>query len=384
MNWLASSACRGISVSLFSAALLFATASCEDPTDLGVELPGTTPVSTEYHDYPVTAATILQAPTQTLNSTHYLVGRVQDAKLGTTTAQSFCNLRVFTTGSYLFPAEYTNPVLDSAVIVAGFDQVYGTSAAPVYFDVYPLTSPLSDQGTYNSSTNVAVGAPIAVGAKSSLNRKLVLKTKLLVNGVSVDSVTNTPDATVRLTIYRKAAGALPAIPSPLVETIFSAVRDKNTTFTQAILDTKWKGMALRPSTNFTGSVVSFSRVLQNRVFFYYHVDGVDVAPTPYSLTFESFSADAINSPRVFTQLSTVFTAPFNQLTTPARVVPASLADQTAYLQDGVGLGTKLEIAALADLISNREGLAINRAELIIPVKPYSTLLFYPPIPAGTV
>jgi len=388
MNWLASSAFRFTSVPLFSAALLFATAGCEDPNDLGVELPGTAPINTEYRDYPVTASTILQTPIETLNSTHFLVGRVQDAKLGATVAKAFLNLQVTApaTGVTL-PAQYTNPILDSVVVVAGFDQVYGSSAQPVSFDVYDLASPLDAQGTYNSATSVPLSTnALALNRFSSLSRTkveqqingLVAKVQVLVNGVltTVDSTTSVtvPDRTVRLTLFRKAVGTLPAIPSTFAENVFAAIKDNNTTFSQAKLNSLWKGIALVPSANFSGSVVGFNRALENRVLFYYHVDGIDSTPVPYPLSFGNVTGTA-NAPRAYTQIQPVLSAPFDQLTDGTKSVAPSAPDQVTYMQEGLGLGTKLEIPGLAELVSNKEGLAINRAELIVPLKPYTSLVF---------
>jgi hypothetical protein len=380
MNWLASSPFRFTSASLFSAVLLLAATGCEDPNDLGVELPGTTPVNTEYRDFPVNASTVRQAPVETLNSTHYLVGQIKDEQLGTTTAKTFANLQFLLAGSASVPSQYANPILDSAVVVAGFDQVYGSSAQPVSFDVYRLPASLDEQATYNSDTEVPLSLDNRIGTqlKSSLNRKVTLKSKLLVNGVSVDSVTNTKDQTVRLTLYRKAVGTLPAVPSPFIQNMFSAIKDAATPFNQTILNSLWKGIAIVPADNFSGTIVGFSRALENRVIFYYHVDGADVAPVPYPISFESTNASAINAPRVFTQIRTSFVAPFNQLTDPSKSVSASVSNQTTYMQEGLGLGTKLEIPGLAELLANRDGLAINRAELLVPLKSYSDLLFTTP------
>jgi hypothetical protein len=328
---------------------------------------------------------VLQKPVQTLNSTHYLVGKIQDAKLGTTTANSYFNLQVLQAGTGTkVPTEYINPILDSAVVVARFDQVYGSSTQPVSFDVLPLTAPLDEQGTYNSTTKVTLGSP-AIGSnlKSSLNRKVVLKSKLLVNGASVDSVTTTPDLTVRLTVYRKATGTLPAVSSLTVEKIFAAINDKNTPFTQTVLNGLLKGIAIVPSDGYSGSIVGFNRALTNRIIFYYHVSGTDnvTVPTPYPISFES-SVGAANAPRAFTQINTEFAAPFDQLNDPKKSVAPTAADQIVYMQDGLGLGAKLEIPGLAELVSNKEGLAINRAELLIPVKPSTNLLF--PVPEQAV
>ncbi|GAA4019146.1 hypothetical protein GCM10022408_36440 [Hymenobacter fastidiosus] len=365
---------------------MFTAASCEDPNDLGVELPGAAPINAEYRDFPVTASTVLQTPVETLNSSHFLVGRVQDTKLGTTTAKAFANLRVISAGTVLTPSQYTNPTLDSVVVVAGFDQVYGSSAQPVSFDIYDLASSLDDRGTYNSTTTIPLGSLIGGERTSSLNRTRIelrpngLRAKILVNGAVVDSVSSVAvaDATVRLTLYRKAAGAtLPEIPSAFAQSVFTAIKDKNTPFTQAVLTSLWKGIALVPSTTFLGSVVRFSRALENRVIFYYHVDGSDTTPVPYLLSFSN-SAGTANAPRVFTQLNTAFRAPFDQLADGTKSVAPSAPDQVVYMQEGLGLGTKLEIPGLAELINNRQGLAINRAELLVPLKPNTSLVFPAP------
>ncbi|WP_073105721.1 DUF4270 family protein [Hymenobacter daecheongensis] len=367
---------------MFSAVLLFATAGCEDPNDLGVELPGTAPINTEYRDYPVTASTVLQTPVETLNSTHFLVGRLRDEKLGTTTAKAFLNLQIASIGTDSLPNQYLNPILDSVVVVAGFDQVYGSSAKPVSFDVYGLASSLDERSIFNSATTVPL-LPSPIGEKrlSSLSRTKLevratgLKTK---KDLAVDSTITVPvpDRTVRLKLYRKAAGTLPEIPSAFVQNLFTAIKDKATPFTQAKLNEAWKGIALQPSDNHSGSVVGFNRAFENRVLFYYHVVGGKKTPTPFSITFGNNGS--ANAPRAYTQIRSELTAPFDQLTDGTKSVLPTAPDQATYMQEGVGLGTKLEIPGLAELITNRQGLAINRAELIVPLKPETNLVFQAP------
>ena len=54
------------------------------------------------------------------------------------------------------------------------------------------------------------------------------------------------------------------------------------------------------------------------------------------------------------------------------VLPAAL-NGTSYVQEGVGLGTRVTFQGLDELLKT-PGLTINRAELRVPVKPYSNAL----------
>lgn len=391
MNW-PTSARRFASASLFSVSLLVAATGCEDASDLGVELPGTAAASTEYRDFPITASTVLQDSLETLKANSYLVGRVRDNALGTTTARGYFNLKLSPGLNDTLPASVTgtapNPQLDSVVLIMPFDAVYGSAASPLQVNVYPLAAPLDEQGLYNSTSSAAVDAanPLGVGLRARLNGTRRIKQR---NSPSSATDTTTfkvtvPDKTVRLKLNNGN--------STIPRTVFELL--KNTAFSQSQLDAVWRGVAIQPVDGFTSAVVGFPTTTSiTRAVFYYHYTnklGTGTLQGLYSIPFGTQGAynSKVNSPRYFTNITTDLAAPFNRLRGPSgssQSVAASESGNVVYMQAGSGFGTKLEIPGLAELkqlaqpqANGNPAIAINRAELLLPIQPYSSLLFAVP------
>src|SRR5919107_1678632 len=144
MNWL-TSRCAPL-VALAALALV----GCDEGTDLNVDLPNTTAISTEYKDLDVDVDVVRLAPVQTLKTDHFLVGRLSDNVSGATEARAYLNVvngLDVPNGSVAdsLPSKLVRPVLDSVVLIMGFDQVYGSTTTPVQFDVYKLPTPLDER-----------------------------------------------------------------------------------------------------------------------------------------------------------------------------------------------------------------------------------------------
>lgn len=401
MNW-PTSACRLASVSLLSATLLFTAASCEDANDLGVELPGTANADTQYRDFAVTASTVLRDSTETQKANRFLVGRVRENVLGSTAATAFLNLKLRPFPTDTLPTAVTtltgvnpNPVLDSLVLEMPFDQVYGSAATPLRVNVYQLGQPLDEQTVYNSTSSVPFGTEIALGLTARLNgtRKDSVGTKPNRTQVTV------PDRTVRLKLH--GSGRV----SPLATAVFTSL---NTTgFSQASLDAIWKGIALEPAADFNTAVVGLVSNLPReilgdtpssatRAVFYYHYTNkknTGLLNGRYSIPFGKGSFGSINNaPRFFTRITNELptNTPLTRLGGPNGATQAVAAEETnglVYIQAGNGFGAKLVIPGLEELKSlaapqanGSPAIAINRAELLVPVRPYANLLF--PVPSG--
>ncbi|WP_084708754.1 DUF4270 family protein [Hymenobacter norwichensis] len=394
MNW-PTSARRLASASLLSTVLLVAT-SCDvdDASDLGVELPGTTATSTEYRDFPVTASTVLQDSISTLKASSYLVGRVRDNALGTTTAKGYFNLKISPSAADTLPANVKgttpNPQLDSVVLVMPFAAVYGSAASPLRVDVYPLTTRLDDQAVYNSASTAAtdVAGVLGAGLTARLNGTRTVRQR---NDPTSSTDTTTfkrsePNRTVRLKLNAS---------NSLLTTMFGLL--KATTFSQSQLDATWKGLVIQPTSSFNGAVVNFSANSVSSAVFYYHYNkkvGTGTLKGTYSIPFGTlaqtvYGPNPVNAPRYFTSIVTEAAAPFNQLqgaSNSARSIPSSATGDVAYMQAGTGFVTKLEIPGLAELKQQAQpqaaggspSIAINRAELQIPVQASSNLLFATP------
>ncbi|WP_375436207.1 DUF4270 family protein [uncultured Hymenobacter sp.] len=401
MNW-PISARRLASASLFSATLLFAATGCEDtsdPSDLGVDLPGTGSPSTEYQDFPVTASTVLQDSVETLKTNSYLIGRVRDNALGTTTANGYFNLKLSIPplpGDTIpsgVAGTAPNPQLDSVVLVMPFESVYGSATSPLRVSVYPLVNSLDDQGVYNSSSSetVDLANPLGTGLSARLNGSRKFNQR---NDATSTTDTSTfkvtvPDKTVRLKLNSTG--------SSTAATVFNRLANQSTA-NQANLNAIWKGLAIQPASDFTNAVVGFpttnaSASSVSRIVFYYRYTNKKASGTlkgSYGIPFGNRTAygSTVNAPRFFTEIKTDLLAPFNRLQGAgggAVSIPAGESGDVVYTQLGNGIGTKLEIPGLKMLKDqakaqggNNPAIAINRAELLIPVQPYTNLLFASP------
>lgn len=373
MNW-PTSASRLASVSLVAVALLGLTTGCEEANDLGLELPGTSPITATYLDLPVAAYTVRQQPVQTIQADQTLVGRLRDSFVGTTTAKGYLNLQVITSDT--IPSTFTAQRLDSVVVTLPFGQVYGSAAQPLQFDLQALAQPLDERVAYNSTSSAATSTLLA-GFTAPLNRTRTVKRRIG-SGVSSDTTTTVitttePDQVVRVRMLRYPTTAT------LANAVFTALKDG--TPTQAKLDAVWKGIALEPSANHSGSIVGFSSNTGANVSFYYTATAtVGTVTKVRSRLYRLLLANGLSSVpgKYFTQITTDLSGTaLAGLTTPQSQVPAAAANGFTYAQSGTGLGTRIEFQGLETLRNNTD-IAINRAELIVPIKQNSNALFpYP-------
>ncbi|GAA3958786.1 DUF4270 family protein [Hymenobacter antarcticus] len=380
MNWLTSRCAPLVALSAL------ALASCDKGTDLNVDLPETTAISTEYQDFPLTVATVRLSPVQTLKTDHFLVGSLVDNVAGTTEARAYFN--VVTTGRVdSLPSKLPLPVLDSALVITGFDKVYGSSTTPVRFDVLRLAASLDERQVYNSETPTATGAPIARNLSSRLDRTrlqvLVAAVPASPTTVAIPAVTTTvPDPTLRLLLHRRAVPATPtrpaisAVPSPFIDSLFARLSSTSTNFGQTQLNSILKGLAIVPSVGHTTNIVSFSRILDARIILYFHATG---APNrTYSVlfgpAFSGVGANPVRDPRYYTRIINTLPANLSVLASRAGAVSASALSGTSYVQEGTGLATRVTFQGLETLKAT-PNLTVNRAEIRVPVKPFSNALF---------
>ncbi|QHJ08410.1 DUF4270 family protein [Hymenobacter busanensis] len=336
---------------------MFSLGSCEDPNELGLDLPGTTSISAQYEDLPVVASTILQDSLPTLKRDLWLVGQLRDNNTeATTTARSALNLVV---SEDSLPSKFTNARFDSVVMYLGYSRVWGSATQLANFDVYNLAQPLNDRALYYSSTPIQVaGSPIANSGPVKLNRVIRNKAN------TADSI----QLPLRLPLALNNSNSF-----------FSGLFTKlNTTgFDQAALNSYFKGFALAPAASMQNAIIGFNRTAESELVFYYTAPNVKSKQKQYRLYFGDAVAGGSGaaSPRYYTQID------YNRaggrlaiLANDKDSVTADVTDGNVYTQSGTGLATKLTIPGLAQL-RNRVGLIVNRAELIVPVKAGTNALF---------
>lgn len=371
MNW-PTSASRLASVSLLAVSLLGLATGCEKASDLGLELPGTSPITASYLDLPVTASTVRQQPVETVKADHILVGRVRDSFVGTTAASGFLNLLVISSDTV--PSTFTALRLDSAVISLPFDQIYGSAAQPLRLDLKDLQQPLDERAVYNSASTVATGTSLLTNFEAPLNRNRLVKQRIA-SGNSGDTTTTVttalvPDRVVRIRMQKYPATAT------LANSVFTALKDG--TPSQSKLDAVWKGLALQPSAGHLGSIAGFTSNTSANVSFYY--TGTSATGKVRTRQYRLLLAHGLSTVpgKYFTQVNTDLSGTaLAGLTTAQSTLPPSATNGFTYAQEGTGLATRIEFQGLDNLRNNAE-LAINRAELLIPVKQFSNGLFsYP-------
>ena len=383
MNW-PTSASRLASVSLLAAATLGFTTACEKANDLGLDLPGTSPISAQYLDLPVTVSTVQQPAVPTVKADRFFVGRVQDSYVGTTSASAFVNLLVIPTIAPIdsLPAKFTAVTLDSVIFSLTFDLVYGSAAQPLRFNLLQLQQPLDDRTVYDSKSQVATGASLLTDFAAPLNRERTVRVPVSTAGGVNDTIPSTvPDQVIRIPLLKQPGTAA------LATAVFAAMQSAS--FNQDALDAVWKGVAMEPATGHTANIVGFPRTGVSRVTFYF--TGTSAADKVrhhnYSLFLANITPQAIGQNAVvtdgkfFTQLTTDLKGTALASLSPQNPLPASATDGLTYVQEGVGLATRLDLKSLdLDNLRNNNDLAINRAELLIPVKQFSNGLF--PYPTG--
>ena len=403
MNWL-TSRCAPL-VGLAALAL----AGCDTGTALNVDLPDTASINTQYQDFDVTAGTVRLTPVQTLKTNHFLVGALDDNVAGTTSASAYLNVVDVSIADSLPSKFVSNPrlsnvILDSAVLVMGFDRVYGSTSTPARFNVYALSAPLDDRQVYNASSQEATASLITLreNVASRLDRTQTISVAATATVPAYTSTVN--DASVRLLLQRRSVLAGPnnqppaqaEIIQPLITSLFTRLKQPG--FSQPQLDALLKGLAIRPADTYKGAIVSFGRPLVQRMQLYFHsvsayVSGpnapnprshVDTLRRTYSVYFgPAFSSAGLsdrNDPRYYTHIENQLPAPLAALSNRPGFVPAAALNGLSYAQEGTGLGTRITLQGLEALSAAAKAgtLTINRAEIRVPVKPYSNALFANP------
>ena len=120
-------------------------------------------------------------------------------------------------------------------------------------------------------------------------------------------------------------------------------------------------------------------MFKSRILIYYHADA---ARRSYSLYFgPAYSGQGLataRDPRYYTRIiNNALPGSLSVLANRAGFVPNALLGGTSYAQEGTGLGTRITFQGL-DALMNKTGLTINRAEIRVPVKPFSNALFLNP------
>ncbi|WP_229580333.1 DUF4270 family protein [Persicitalea jodogahamensis] len=286
-----------------------------------------TPVETLFTDtLTVRTSTVLADSVRTGNPDYYLAGRYVDPIFGTITASSFIRMSLFAQLDL-----GTSPVYDSLVLVTNYSYSYGDTLPPQTLAVHRIREVIDPTRSYYNNSTVAYDpTPLAKRTFNATPRS---------NGV------------LRF-----------RLPDDLGKELF-ALSGQTGGQTNAEFAKTLGGFALIPDAKNT-AVLGFQAInnaLAMRL--YYH--------TTTDTTTTSFVALAIAVSQTTGQ--PIFRAGFNRVTadrsgTPLAglqpLVPRPAGDGPTYVQDALGIRTKIEIPYLKSLGGGKP-IAINRAELTV-------------------
>lgn len=362
---------------LAGAAFACCFSSCDPASEVGLNVLETdVPAGATYVEYAAEAATIRRTDSvRTANKDNFLVGALRDANVGLTTAEAYLQMAPNSNN----PSTPWPPtgVIDSLVLSLGYSTFYGTADGRQQLAAYELTEGFADDKAYYASSSL--GAQTAeLGHASFLPRYDTLKTTkrvLALPWVAGDTTTKKITTTaisqrpVRIVIENTGAGA--AFRQKLYNAIGTSAMNSLQDM-QAVL----KGIVVKPSNGTQGAIANFNPLSINTKMVLYYRALPDTTKRVFNFEIGNTAVE-----RHFTHLQTDFSTgtKLPELATAEEAPAAPTNDLTTYLQNGVELGTRLRLPGLADLKARRGSIVINRAELFIPVHPYSSGVY--PVPS---
>ncbi len=371
---------KAASAKLVSAALAVLTFACDPPGEVGLDvLPDEVPVGAIYQELTVNASTVLRDDSvSSANKNNFLAGRLRDVSVGTTTAEAFLQLSPLTSNLSTRPG--VGRRADSLVLYVAYGQFYGSADDRQVLEVRELDQAFADDVAYYASSSLTTKMDV-LGTATFKNRYTTTASTARVPKypwIVGDTNTVKAEAVRALAPMRFNLTAGGSLKDSLLSKLGTPVMAS-----PAALQAVVKGIAIRPTTT-AGAIVNFNPLaLATRMVLYYHLAGDTVGSA--SRTF-SFSLGNPETERYFTRISTNFAdgkylPAFATPTSPDTVAASADTDFATVMQGGLELGTRLWINGLKELKQKQAQIAINRAELVIPVKAYAAGV-YPVLAQG--
>jgi len=335
MNW----PIRTTVLFIFSLFILF---SCEDPGEIGLNGIGDeTKLSTAFTDtITVKASTVLANDSIIAYAPPLLLaGRMHNNIFGAVTAQAFMGIGI-TAGATFDDA--ANARIDSTVLVLDYNEAYGDTTQNLTINVHKLQQGFQAEATYFANSTLT-SDPAAIGSVTfkPTPRKTVKE-------VSSDGTTIVyRSIPVRIHLNNSFGNDLLA-------------QSGKTPLSSAAEFKKFlPGLTLTTTNN--ASVVGFISTDSTYFRVYYTASG---KRQKYDLFISAERFSQITADRSGSTLT--------NLQRSGDSVAATTTNNTAYLQESTGVKTKITFPYLDKLKQAVGNAAINRAELVIPVKNAST------------
>ncbi len=372
------------------AALALLAGACESPNEIGLEvLPGDVPAGATLVEYPGTRlATVAYTDSLlTANRDNLLVGRLVDGTVGATTAEAYVQAELDpATPNPNAPLPATG-IIDSLVFQMPYTNFNGSAYAQeparrLRIQLRVLTESLAADRSYYGDSPALPTGPV-VGETTFTNRYIytydslrVLKNRVRTGDLAKDTATmkiplgdTTRSAALplRMALHRTPAGM------ELARQLYAAIGTPtlaSLTAIQAVL----KGFAIVPAAGSEGAIVNFNPYANGlQLALYYRPTSND--STKIFRFVVGGDSKELPRKRFFNRLTTDFSlgTALRALTTAGTdSVLVTAPESVSYVQGGVELGTQLLLPDLAALKALKGRILINRAELYVPIKRYTT------------
>ncbi|MBB6609521.1 DUF4270 domain-containing protein [Pontibacter sp. Tf4] len=339
------SAVRRFTLFFFSLAAL---ASCEDPSDIGLDLQDENLIGTQYTELAIEAGTVLQPDSiLAFNQSRAVLGGYQDATLGNVKATVFTELSL--SGTDLNFGE--NPVLDSVTLTLDYDVIYGAAGHELSFNIHRLSQGFNEKASYFTNSSLPY--------ESEILGDTTFKPELI---TEKDSVTKQEKQFYRVpTIHLERAFG-----QELLNQSGKTPLKTQPNFVQYL-----KGLAIVPTEESPRVMIGLNLGSNTKMVLYYK-NGTDTTRKSHTFLFSGMGArdfSRITANRSGTALANL---------QKGELLPAEQVGGETYLQSSTALLTKLTIPFLEELKEEHGNIVINRAELVLPVKNGTEVTIKPP------
>lgn len=318
-------------------------ASCDDPTEIGIDLQDENQIGTNFTDTITinTGTVLLPDSILSFKIAPAQVGILADPVLGTVKATTYTEVAL--SGTDVTFGE--NPQVDSMVLTLDYSFIYGNKTEPLKINLFRLTEGFQEKASYfTTSTLAKEGTPLA---STTLVPLLYEKKKQF----DVDST-----AAKRLVKIR--------LPQSLINE-FVAQSGQAPLKSQSNFEAFFKGLAIAPEGD-PASILALNLAADSSKIVVHYKNGAD--KKKHIFRFAQNSAVDYFTNFVGNRTGTSVAS----LTQKGDFIPASQTGKESYIQNNTQLVTKLTLPYLQQFKQAAGTIIINRAELIIPVKASST------------
>ncbi|MFD2513932.1 DUF4270 family protein [Pontibacter locisalis] len=317
-------------------------ASCEDPTDIGIDLQDENQIGTNFTDTISinTGTVLLTDSTLSFKVPPAQAGILADPVLGTLKATTFTEVSLG--GMDVKFGE--NPVADSLVLTLDYSQIFGDKTKPLTLNVYRLTEGFDEKSSY--FTNSSLEKQATPLGSATLVPKILEKKKSFADSTTAERL-------VKIRFNQDFVNEL------------VAQAGTGNLVTQETFESFLKGLAIAPAGD-PASVLALNLAADSTKLVLHYKNGAEKKKHIFRFAhsgaisyFTKFEGNRAGTAVAELDQNTEF-------------LPASQTGGESYIQNNTQLLTKLIFPHLEKFKEENKNIVINRAELIVPVKPAST------------